>query len=387
MVTLRLRLLPILGFIAGLVLTAEPSLVRAAPPSAPTEARLVDYFEQVGIETAAPRFGWIVNDSDRGERQSAYQIRVAATAAEPVGKQGRLWDSGKVRSALQFGVTYAGSPLAKTSRYWWKVRTWDKDDQVSPWSEARSFVTGLFKPSDWNAQWVQHPDAVQHPASGNDVPVMFRKTFPVSKPVAQAFLYVTGLGQFVASVNGHKAGDHVIDPAWTDYDRTVNYVTFDVTSRLVRGRNALGIMLGSGWLNATDGLGVRRFGPMRAIAHLHIRYTDGTSQEVVSDPTWKASASPFTHTEMHGVEDYDARLDQAGWDSAAFDDSAWVNAVAAAPPSGVLAAQSAPPVLTREVLVGKRISSPSANNCVFDFGKNMDAQFEIKVSGKAGDRS
>ncbi len=377
MSTRRLPLLPIFGLIAGLVFSVPLLSAIAAPPAAPTETRLVDYFEQLGIDTR-PRFGWVVNDPDRGERQTAYQIIVAANAADLTGKHGPLWDSGKVKSARQFGVTYAGAPLAKTTRYWWKVRTWDKDDHASRWSEPTSFGTGFFKPSDWSAQWIQHPNAT------SEMPVMLRKTFPVSKPVTQAYLYVTGLGQFVASLNGRKVGNHVIDPAWTDYDRTVNYVTFDVTSQLIRGRNALGIMLGSGWLNATDNLGIRRFGPMRAIAQLHLRYADGSSADVVSDPTWKADTSPFTYTEMHGVENYDARLDQAGWNTAAFNDSAWVNAVAATPPSGVLSAQSAPPVLAPEVRVGKNISSPSANNSVFDFGKNINAQFEIKVSGKAG---
>ena len=365
--------LPTLGLVAGLLLSAGLSPALAVPPSAPTETRLVDSYEQLGIDTT-PRFGWVVNDPDRGERQTAYQVRVTADPGRA------LWDSGRVRSAQQFGITYAGLPLANTSRYWWKVRTWDKDGQASPWSEAKSFVTGFWKPSDWKAQWIRHPSV------GIDVPVMFRKTFPVSKPVEEAFLYTTGLGQIVASLNGRKVGNHVIDPAWTDYDRTVNYVTFDVTSHLVRGRNALGVMLGSGWLNATDNLGVRRFGPMRTIAQLHITYTDGTSEDVVSDPTWKASTSPFTYTDMHGVENYDARLAQAGWNTAAFNDSAWVNAVAGPPPSGVLTAQSAPPVLARKVFVGKNIFTPSANNYVFDFGQNMDAQFEIKVSGKAGEK-
>jgi hypothetical protein len=107
---------------------------------------------------------------------------------------------------------------------------------------------------------------------------------------------------------------------------------------------------------------------------------------VVSDPTWKVARSPFTYTEIHGVENYDARRDQAGWQTAAFDDSDWTNAVTARPSGGVLAAQSSPPVVTQQVLPGVNKSSPAANNYVFDFGKNMNGQFEIAVSGKAGAR-
>ena len=360
-------------------------IVHGAPPLAPNQARLIDFFEQLGIDTPFPRFGWVVNDIDREERQTAYQIQVAVNPAKFTSDQGSLWDSGKVPSAQQFGITYAGSSLAKASKYWWRVRTWDKDNMVSPWSENKSFVTGFFQKSDWNigTKWIQHPQSV---SAATDVPVMFRKTFSVSKTVKQAFLYVTGLGQFVASLNGSKVGNHAIDPAWTDYDRSVNYVTFDVTSQITQGANGLGIMLGNGWLNATDNLSLRRFGVLRMMAQLHIDYSDGSFEDVMSDPTWKASKSPFTYTEFHGVEIYDARLDQAGWKTAKFNDSAWQVAVVAIAPSGILSAQSSPPVLSNAVFQGKNISSPSENNQIFDFGQNMNAQFEIKVSGKAGDK-
>ena len=357
----------------------------ASAPGAPTETRLVDWFEPLGVDTQAPRFGWVVNDDDRGEWQSAYQIVVATNRADLDNHFGSAWDSGKVASRQQFGITYAGAPLQKTSQYWWQARTWDKDDQVSPWSTPNKFVTGFFQASDWNAgvQWIRHPRAV---SAVTDMPGLFRKTFFIGKPVKRAFLYATGLGQFVASLNGNKVGNHVIDPPWTVYNYLTYYVTFEVTGLVTQGTNVLGIMLGSGWLNAKDNAGVRPQGVERMLAQLHLVYADGTSDDVVSDPTWKVARSPFTYTDIHGVENYDARRDQAGWQTVAFDDSAWTNAVMARPSGGALAAQSSPPVVTQQVLPGVNISSPSANNYIFDLGKNMNGQFEIAVSGNAGAR-
>jgi alpha-L-rhamnosidase len=348
----------------------------------PTQTRILDNFEQV-VDVQAPRFAWVVNDSGRAEAQTAYQIIVAADEADIAASQGPLWDSSKVASAQQYGVEYAGPALVKTTRYWWKVRTWNKEDKASPWSAASTFVTGFFQPTDWapGAQWIRHPRSV---SAATDAPPMFRKSFTVDKPVKQAFLYVTGLGHFVASLNGKKIGNHEIDPAWTDYDRTTSYVTFDVTESLVKGANALGVMLGSGWLNATDNVGVRAFGVMRMLAQLHVVYDDGTSMDLVSDPTWKASASPTTYTEFHGVEKYDARMLPPGWNTATFDDAAWVAAAAATAPTGVLRAQEAPPVVAHETLSAIRVTSPTANTVIFDFGRNMNGQFEITVSGKAG---
>ena len=349
----------------------------------PTQTRIVDNFEQMGVDVQAPRFAWVVNDSARAEAQTAYQIIVAADEGAITSNQGTLWDSGKVASAQQYGVTYAGPALAKTTKYWWKVRTWNKEDRASAWSAASTFVTGFFQPTDWDrgAQWIRHPQSV---SATTDVPAMFRKSFSISKPVKQAFLYVTGLGQFVASMNGKKIGNHEIDPAWTDYDKLVNYVTFDVTQSIVTGANAIGVMLGSGWLNATDQSGVRSFGVMRMLAQLHVVYSDGTSMEVVSDPTWKAITGPTTYTEFHGIEKYDARKLPDGWNTGTFDDSAWVAAAAATAPSGVLRGQTSPPVVAHEALSAVNVTSPAANTFVFDFGRNMNGQFEITVSGKAG---
>jgi hypothetical protein len=209
----------------------------------PTQTRLLDNFEQLGVDEPKPRFAWVVNDSSRAQAQTAYQIIVAADEAELAANQGKLWDSGKIASAQQYGVEYAGAALTKTTKYWWKVRTWNKEDHASPWSAANTFVTGFFQATDWDrgAQWIRHPKSV---SAATDAPPMFRKAFSVDKPVKQAFLYVTGLGQFVASLNGKKVGNHHIDPAWTDYDHTMSYVTFDVTQSLAMGANALMINAG-----------------------------------------------------------------------------------------------------------------------------------------------
>ncbi len=106
-----------------------------------------------------------MNDSARAEAQTAYQIIVAADEAAITANQGMTWDSGKVASAQQYGVAYAGPALAKTTKYWWKVRTWNKEDQASSWSAPTTFITGFFQPTDWDkgAQWIRHP---QRPAPG-----------------------------------------------------------------------------------------------------------------------------------------------------------------------------------------------------------------------------
>jgi len=375
--------LTVLAMVVGLTMTCCESVLEAAPLQ-PTEARIIDNFEQLGIDTPTPRFGWVVNDPARGAVQSAYQIIVARSPATLDNASDLLWDSGKVISSQQYGMAYAGAALDTTTQYWWKVRTWDGQGQASPWSDSRHFVTSFFKPEDWNAQAVWIGDA-QAASANTKPPPEFRKEFQISKPIRGAYLYICGLGQFTPFINGTRVGDHVMDPAWTDYDVTADYVTFDVTSLVGQGGNAIGVMLANGWLtDAKDKQSTRSFGPMRLIAQLHLVFEDGTSSDVVSDPSWKSSASPLTHSEIHGSEDYDARLEQPGWSKAGFDDSKWLSAVAVKRPTGLLVAHAAPPMRVREVLTPQKVTNPSPNIYIYDFGKNINGQFEITVKGSSG---
>ena len=76
---------------------------------------------------------------------------------------------------------------------------------------------------------------------------VLRKTFTVSKPVARATAYICGLGYYELFLNGVRVGDHVLDPAWTRYDFQAEYVTYDITTNLLQGANAIGAQLANGF--------------------------------------------------------------------------------------------------------------------------------------------
>ena len=111
-----------LAMFAGLAMTFGVCVSEAAPLQ-PTQVRVIDNFEQLGIDNPSPRFGWVVNDPARGAVQSAYQIIVARSQPAFDNAGDVVWDSGKVASSEQYGVMYAGAALEKTTKYWWKVRT------------------------------------------------------------------------------------------------------------------------------------------------------------------------------------------------------------------------------------------------------------------------
>jgi len=101
------------------------------------------------------------------------------------------------------------------------------------------------------------------------------------KTISRARAYVTGVGSYVMRLNGKKVGDEYMAPMKTYYDTDksrILYRTFDIKGWLKPGANAVGIMLQSGFLYA---------GSYKAICELHINYTDGTKDVVLSDSTWK----------------------------------------------------------------------------------------------------
>src|SRR4029077_7540292 len=153
---------------------------------------------------------------------------------------------------------------------------------------------------------------------------LLRHPFTVSKQVKTARLYVTALGSYRIFLNGNRVGNDVLTPDFTDYSKRVLYQTCDVTEWLATGQNAIGAILGDGWFGSGLTWEGRAFfflpPPPRLLAQLEIVYNDGTRDTVVTDETWKGSASAILRSEIYAGEYYDARLRQPGWNQASFDD-------------------------------------------------------------------
>ncbi len=351
----------------------------------------------LGIDARQPRLSWKLEApaGARGLAQSAYRVLAASSAEKLVRDRGDLWDSGKVGSEQQLGITYAGKPLSSGMQVWWKVKVWDNHDQASQWSAPARWEMGLLKAADWQAQWIEAPGA--GPQSDeerfNDDPApLLRKEFTIHKPVLRARAYISGLGYYELRLNGRRVGDHQLDPGWTAYAKRVLYSTYDVTAQLKQGRNAVGIILGHGWydplplrfwghLNLREHLTV---GKPRAILRLVVDYADGTSQSILTDGTWRSSHGPILRNNVYLGELYDARREQPGWDQAGFQDSNWKPAVRAVEPLGPLQAQSAPPIRITRVLRPVRRTEPEPGTYIFDFGQNFAGWVRLRVQGPPG---
>jgi len=145
----------------------------------------------------------------------------------------------------------------------------------------------------------------------------------VKPDLSRAIIHISGLGQYELSVNGQKIGGGLLAPGWTDYRKTVLYDTFDFTSQLKTGGNALGIFLGNGMYNLQpdDKRYVKflnSFGPLKTIAQLRLEYSDGSVETIVTDNSWQVAPGPITFDNIYGGEDFDARLVENDWDKSGF---------------------------------------------------------------------
>ncbi len=356
----------------------------AASPIAVEELRCEFRDTPMGIDTPRPRLSWKLSGAERGQRQTAYQVLVASTKEGLEHGSADLWDSGKVTSADSSQIEYGGAPLASGQFCYWKVRVFDQDDKPSAWSESARWVMGLLKPDDWTAKWI----GAQPGAAVGEMPI-FRRLFTVKKPVRRAVAFFCGLGQHELHLNGKRVSDDLLEPGWTNYRKTCLYVTYDIGDRLKPGENVVGVMLGNGMYNVTGPRYAKfkgSFGPPKLIGQIEIEYADGTHERLVTDSSWKASGGPITFSSIYGGEDYDARLEQPGWDEPGFNDSQWTAALEAAGPGGKLtgASHSAPPIRVMQIFKGQVIKQLKPDIWVYDLGQNCAIMPRITVNGPEG---
>jgi alpha-L-rhamnosidase len=334
----------------------------------------------LGIDELAPRLSWQVNDPRRGARQTAYDIKVASSP-ELLKSQPDLWNSGKAASDQSIQIAYAGKPLSSRQCCFWQVRTWDAQDQPSPWSELASWEMAFTRREEFTAKWIGSK-IVGGPYSIPPAPYL-RKPFDLSKPIAKARLYVTALGLYEFEINGARACDAVFPPGRTEYRKRVTYHVFDVTPLLKTGPNACGAILGDGWYCGHLHSDPRQtYGDRpRLLAQLEVTFADGTSQTIVTDKTWKTSTGPIRSSDLLMGEDYDARMEIPGFSSPTFHDAQWEPAIEFPDPGIAIVAHRAPVI--RQIQEVKPIAPPkvSANKrrWLFDLGQNMVGRVRLKI--------
>ncbi|MCA1729966.1 MAG: glycoside hydrolase family 78 protein [Actinobacteria bacterium] len=358
----------------------------------------------LGVDVGWPRLSWVLESERRDQKQSAYQILVAGSEEDLQTEENLLWDSGEVASDRSVGIEYGGQEFHSGSRCLWKVRVWDGLGNPSPYSNPAMWEMGLLETSDWMGHWISLGEGaagdVQPPTGEKFDDVLMglapcpylRKEFSLERAVRKARLYATARGVYELHLNGRKVGHDVLSPGWTDYNKRIQYQTYDVTGMLVEGQNTLGGILSDGWYAGFVGMDPKRRGAhygtrSQLLAQLNVEYEGGDTESIASDESWKSSLGPIEFSDLLMGESYDARKEQEGWAQPGFDDSGWwpVHSLEDLGDARLVAEPDEGVRVIREVET-KKVTQPKSGTYVFDLGQNMVGWVRLKVRGKAGTR-
>jgi alpha-L-rhamnosidase len=339
----------------------------------------------LGVDAHSPRFNWQLQAGRRNVSQSGFEVRVAESIPDLKNNRNLAWSSGKVISSASVHVKYGGKALEPTKTYYWQVRVWDEMGKLSDWSAPAFWQTGLMDPANWKAKWIAAgsvPDSAAGPSP------LFRREFSAAKKVSSATLYITSHGLYEAFINGKKAGDGLLTPGFTSYNKRLQYQAYDVSALVQRGNNVIGAMLGSGWYRGPLAWAGNKniYGNSLALlAQLEIRYADGSRETIVSDGQWKTAAGAIRSSEIYNGETWDGRKLQQGWTNAGFSDHDWEAVFIRDYPYNNIVPTENELIKKHEIFKPVRIFKTPQGDQVIDFGQNLVGWVDITASGKSGD--
>ena len=359
-----------------------------------TNPNVEQQFHPQALATAQPRFSWNYETTENEVVQQNYRIIVATTAENAQNEIGDLWDSGVVPSNQMLYIPYAGKELHSRNKAYWKVITTvsakgGKKTKVE--SKVNSFEISLLNQDVWQAKWIGHEFEDDVLVGHTRLAARYlRKDFALQDEVADARLYVSGMGVYSAYLNGTEiAPEELLKPTLSWYSKRVYFNTYDVTEMLQQGDNAVGVILEGGryttirydvknpnWDGTENAFG---FGTPRLLLQLEVTYKNGQKETIVSDETWKiTSRGPIRTANEYDGETYDENYELGDWNKTNYDDSAWLQAELVEAPEGTLSAQHNPNITVMEKM--KPISVfQKDDKWYLDMGQNMVGFINMKM--------
>lgn len=227
----------------------------------------------------------------------------------------------------------------------------------------------------YQAKWITVPKEMD----SNVVPI-FQKQFSLRTEVKEAKLYITSLGVYEAFLNDQRVGQFILAPGWTTYNRRLQYQEYDVTQQLQQ-ENRLCVLVGKGWFSSPLGTNweqmAKNIGKATALlALVHITYTDGSQESVLSDDSWQCGESQIRFSEIYDGETYDATFVPDSFAPAQLLDY----------PYDTLIPQEGEEVREQDRVYAKRIIVTPEGDTLVDFGQEVTGYVEFTVNAHAGDK-
>jgi len=341
----------------------------------PDRLRVEHLEAPIGLHVRRPRLSWRLPPGS--SRQFAYQIRT------------QDWECGRVESDQSVLVPYTGPEPGSAQRVVWRVKVWT-DAGESAWSQPSCWETGLLRPADWSAHWVEPDEIEPRPEAGDRPGHLLRHEFTLPSGVVRARLYATAHGVYEAFLNGHRVGDLELTPGFTAYRDTLHVQTYDVTDLLVTGDNALGAVLTDGWFRGRAGAMriADSFGERTGfLGQLHAHHFDGSVTVVGTDGSWTTAIGEITAADLMDGQTTDLRRTRRGWTEAGFDDAPWAKVRTANDALHAdftrLTASPAPPVRRVEEVRPTSVTVLPSGVQVVDLGRNINGWVRLNVPERA----
>lgn len=350
------------------------------------------------IDTDKPRLSWELHSKVYNQVQTAWQIIVASAPELLTEAKADIWNSKKISSNATSQIVYAGKPLRAGKKYYWKVRSWDKNGVAGVWSETAAWNMGLLAPGDWKAGWIGYDVNALSTDKKYHLPPApyFRKESVVNGVVKRATLYVSALGLYEFYINGKRIGDDYFAPGWTDYTQRVYYNGYDVTRAIKAGKNAFGAIVANGWYAGYLGYALlvgsktthAFYGDVPLLkAQVEIEYTNGKKEIVATDASWRATDGGIREADILNGETFNANLEPEGWKIAGFNASSWQPVQVHAEKATLLTQiYPADPVRIWGEIKPVSITEAGPGKYIIDMGQNFSGVVRVTAKAGKGDR-
>lgn len=322
----------------------------------------------VGLDVEKPRFSWKLESDQKNVLQTAYMIIVKENDDSVV------WNTGKVNSDQSVLIEYEGQSLKATTNYKVQVKVWDnkgEQDVVEGY-----FETGLLSGTAFKAKWITH----NFPEEEKACPVFIKK-FKLRKSedeIEKVRVYATSLGVYEIKVNGKKLGDAFFTPGWTNYNKRLQYQTYQADD-LFKQENKVEITVGNGWYKGILGFECtpNHYGDrVAALAEIHVMYKDGTKEIIVTDESWEVTTGPIRSSEIYMGETIDT----------CFNNEEFYPVTKIEFDKNKIIAQESELVSITERIPAKELIITPEGDRVIDFGQNLTGFVELKIRGKKGQK-
>lgn len=324
-----------------------------------------------GIATIQPRFSWKNKSKLNKSQQTAYQILVATSPKLLNEGKTDLWNTDKISESKSVWIPYEGQMLDSRSVAYWKIRVWDQNNVSSDWSDIQSFSVGLLNAGDWKCDYIG-----MDTNSADDNSPFLRKTFDVNQKYDELYLHVNSLGYHEVYINNQRVGDAVLAPAESQFDKRSFSLSYDISSYLTEGKNAIVIWLGYGWY--------KHFKEKVHNGPLVKAQIDGLKNNqwkmlLGTNSNWKVSESEYSilNSSKFGGEILDANKVNPGFASIEFDDSNWQQASTIEVPKHIVSPQVVELNRIQEQILPVEIEKLEDDVYLVDMGKNFTGKVSV----------